>query len=336
MRAEEGASFALFLECAMNKAFVTTGMILLLAALFCGCPSKSKVDQATYLAEVNGQSIAREQFIAELHDSRAGNTEPLPSDPVTWLQVKVAFLDQMVERLLIEQEAVRRQITVTDQDEDDALARMRSDWPKDQFENVLAERQITADHLRQAIRHDLLTGLLAKKAVLPGIDVPEPEVQGYYRMHADEFSRPEQVRARQILVKSEAEAAELLTRILTGGSFVELAREHSISPEADKGGDLGYFGRGQMPLAVENACFALDVHQVSDIIHSQYGYHLFYLESHRSAAVIPLNNARSQIVHKLRDEKSDQAWQRFLADLKSSAQIEINEAVLASIKQEEI
>jgi parvulin-like peptidyl-prolyl isomerase len=285
---------------------------------------------------INGQPITRSLFSSELHARREGNTESLPSDAMTWLQLKAAFLDQMVNRLLLEQEAVRRQVTVVDADVDSALEMIKADWPQGSFESVLADRQISIERFRQEIRHNLLTEMMAKKVVSPNIEITEQDIQSFYRQNPELFSHPEQVRARQILIRTEAEAAEILTRILTGTSFIDMARAHSIAPEAQKGGDLGYFGRGQMPRVVEDACFALDVRQTSDIIKSDYGYHLFFIENRRAAAVTPLNNARAEIVGKLREEKLDAAWPAFIASLKASAQIEINEPMLASIKQDEI
>ncbi len=310
--------------------------LLLIVFIFPACSSKGKKRQSGALATVNGQTITKDDFTRELHASRLGNTEPLPSDPVTWLQLKVAFLDQMVERLLIEQEAARRQIAIVDADVESALDQMKADWPQGSFDDALAERQLSEESLKKAIYQNLLAEQLSKKVVLPGIEVSEEEIHSHYRRNPEQFSRPEQVRARQILVKTEAVAAEILTRILTGENFTAMARQHSIAPEAEKGGDLGYFGRGHMPKVVEDACFALDKRQTSDIIKSQYGYHLFRVEDRRPAAVIPLNTARVQITSELRNEKLDSAWRSFIAKLKTSAQFEINEEQLASIKRDEI
>lgn len=301
-----------------------------------GCKSDQASPKSDVLANINGQKITRGDFVTELHAGRRGNTEPLPSDQVTWLQVKAVFLDQLVQRILIEQEASRRQIVVVEQDVQNVLDQMRADWPEGKFDEAIANKQITEESLKKTITHNLLTDMLSKKVVLPEIEVGENDVRAYYRSNPGEFARPEQVRARQILIRTEAEAAEILTRILTGSDFSEAAKEHSIAPEAGKGGDLGYFGRNQMPKIVEDACFALDSRQTSDIIKSEYGYHLFRVESKRPATVIPMNNARPEIIKKLRGEKLDEAWVSFLEKLKSSAGIEIDEQMLASIKREEI
>lgn len=320
----------------MKKLIIFVILLIMPLAFLFGCDSKKSKSGGSALAVINGQSIDRESFVRLLHQSRAGNTETLPTDPVTWLQLKVAFLDQMIERILIEQEGVRRQIVVVDAEVESALDQMRADWPKGSFDAALADRQLNETILKDALRHNLLTELMAQKVVLPSIEITEEDVRSYYRRSPKEFSRPEQVRCRQILVKTEAQAAEVLTQIVTGASFSDMARAHSIAPEANTGGDLGYFGRGVMPKVVEDACFALDVHQTSDIIKSQYGYHIFRVETRRSAAVIPLNTARTEITRKLKNEKLDNSWQTFIAKLKVSAQIEINEEMLAFIGRDEI
>ena len=318
----------------MLKRFLPLLLVALL--VITGCKSDQASPKSDVLANINGQKITRGDFVTELHTGRRGNTEPLPSDQVTWLQMKAVFLDQLVQRILIEQEASRRQIVVVEQDVQNVLDQMRADWPEGKFDEAIANKQITEESLKKTITHNLLTDMLSKKVVLPEIEVGENDVRAYYRSNPGEFARPEQVRARQILIRTEAEAAEILTRILTGSDFSEAAKEHSIAPEAGKGGDLGYFGRNQMPKIVEDACFALDSRQTSDIIKSEYGYHLFRVESKRPATVIPMNNARPEILKKLRGEKLDEAWVSFLEKLKSSAGIEIDEQMLASIKREEI
>ncbi len=320
----------------MKKLVLTLLLLFCSVILLFGCNKKKDGSTGSALAIVNGQTITRADFIRQLHKSRAGNQEPLPSDPVTWLQLKVAFLDQMVERLLLEQEGVRRQITVMEEEVEAAFDQMRSDWPEGSFDGALKDRQLNEKMLKEALSDNLLTEMMAQKVVLPSIEITEEDIQSYYRRNPKEFSRPEQVHGLQILLKTEAQAAEILTRLVMDGSFSDLARAHSISPEANTGGDLGYFGKGVMPKVVEDACFALDVNQTSDIIKSQYGYHIFRVKDRRPAAVIPLNTARKEIVGKLKNEMLDGAWRTFTTKLKVSAQMDINEELLASVSREEI
>ena len=91
----------------------------------------------------------------------------------------------------------------------------------------------------------------------------------------------QQVRASHILVDDESTAADLKTQVEKGTSFDVLARQHSNCPSKAQGGDLGWFGRGQMVKPFEEAAFALDVGQVSPPVKTQFGYHLIKLTGSR-------------------------------------------------------
>ncbi|MGA1872582.1 MAG: peptidylprolyl isomerase [Thermoplasmatota archaeon] len=83
-----------------------------------------------------------------------------------------------------------------------------------------------------------------------------------------------QIRASHILVKTKAEADKILNRLRAGARFEDLARKHSQCPSGRKGGDLGYFGRGQMVKPFEEAAFSMQKGQISQPVQTQFGYHL--------------------------------------------------------------
>jgi len=90
-----------------------------------------------------------------------------------------------------------------------------------------------------------------------------------------------EMKASHILVKDRALAQELLRRIRTGANFESLAREHSTCPSRSSGGDLGWFGPGKMVPAFESACKGLGVGSISDVVQTQFGYHLIKLTGRR-------------------------------------------------------
>ena len=90
-----------------------------------------------------------------------------------------------------------------------------------------------------------------------------------------------ELKASHILVKDRALAQELLRRIRTGANFESLAREHSTCPSRSSGGDLGWFGPGKMVAAFESACKSLGVGSISDVVQTQFGYHLIKLTGRR-------------------------------------------------------
>jgi peptidyl-prolyl cis-trans isomerase C len=92
---------------------------------------------------------------------------------------------------------------------------------------------------------------------------------------------PNEVRASHILVKIEAEACNILDQIKTGSDFAELAKAHSECPSKRKGGDLGYFSKGQMVKEFEEAAFGMQRGQVSEPVQTQFGYHIIKVTDSR-------------------------------------------------------
>ena len=149
---------------------------------------------------------------------------------------------------------------------------------KSQFGN---NDQIFAQYLRQygideaRLREEIvLTYVLNRLAVL-GVTVTEEETREFFEANKDELVR---VRARHILVDTEEEAREILAQLQAGEDFAALAQEYSQDGSAASGGDLGFFGKGQMVQPFEDAAFALAEGEISDVVQSQFGYHLIKLE----------------------------------------------------------
>lgn len=142
---------------------------------------------------------------------------------------------------------------------------------------------------------------------LKQVVVNEDAVQSYYQEHADAYVSPEQRRARHILFKAaedetaesraakKAAAEKVLAQVKAGGDFAALARQFSEDASKDKGGDLGFFGRGQMVASFENSVFALKAGEVSGVIETPFGYHIVKLEEIRPAATRSFAEASASI-----------------------------------------
>jgi peptidyl-prolyl cis-trans isomerase D len=149
------------------------------------------------------------------------------------------------------------------------------------------------------------------------VQIPDADVAAYYDDHKDDrFTQPEQVHARHLLVKVDPAATDdekgvarkiaqgYLDKIRAGGDFAALAKQHSDDPaSAVKGGDLGFFGRGEMTPAFEAAAFALQPGEVSDIVETPFGFHVIRVEEHRPGGPQSLESVRDQIVKTLQNER---------------------------------
>jgi peptidyl-prolyl cis-trans isomerase D len=147
------------------------------------------------------------------------------------------------------------------------------------------------------------------------VSVPPSDIERYYNGNIQQYQTPEQVKASHILLKTDGKdeatvrkkAEEVLKGVNSGGDFAALARKYS-EDEGSKanGGDLDYFGRGRMVPEFENVAFTLAPGQVSDLVKSQFGFHIIKVIDKRPGATTPLDQVRSQIQDQLSLQQADQ------------------------------
>ena len=128
------------------------------------------------------------------------------------------------------------------------------------------------------------------------------------------------------------EAKSLLDQIRKGASFEDLAKSHGRSPDARTGGDLGWFARGTMPKVFDEACFSLKPGQVSGIVQSSYGYHLFKLLGRRAPKKRGLDEVQKEVIRRAFLEKKAQAERQLLEQVRKSSKVQINEAALQLLR----
>ena len=146
------------------------------------------------------------------------------------------------------------------------------------------------------------------------IQVTPDEVQRFYNQNIDRYRTPEQVRASHILLKTEgkdeakvrAEAEDVLKQVKAGGDFAALAKKYSEDTSKENGGDLDYFGKGKMVPEFEEAAFKLKVGETSDLVKSQFGFHIIKVTDHKQEETRPLDAVRTEIQQQLLTEKSNQ------------------------------
>jgi peptidyl-prolyl cis-trans isomerase C len=116
-------------------------------------------------------------------------------------------------------------------------------------------------------------------------------------------------------------AEDLLKQIKGGADFADLAKKNSSCPSAAKGGDLDWFGKGRMVPEFDKAAFAMKVGEVSDIVETQFGYHIIKLTARRAAGTMSFEDAKPDIMEFLKQTKQKQFYDEYLAALTKSANI---------------
>lgn len=170
---------------------------------------------------------------------------------------------------------------------------------------------------------DLMEKLVIEKylaQVTQDVTVDDEEVRRYYELHKSEFFLPERVQVSQILLPTEAEAVETWENLRSASEeeFRVAARTKSIGPEAAHGGEMGVFQKGQLPQEMEAAVFSLAEGEVSSVIESSYGFHIFRLDKKFESEWLSLAEASASISRLLLDLKIKQAIRLHLQSLEGS------------------
>lgn len=283
------------------KLIVTS---LAAAALFgCqgGAPKQESKKEGKVLAEVNGAGITTGDFTREVKN--------LPEYLKTMAESpegRKEMLDTMVIRELILQQAAKDGI----------------------------DKGADIEEKLQDLKKRLVVETFLKKKVEADAKVSDADLQKFYEQNKDKFKSGDQIKASHILVKTEKEAKDVQAQLKAGGKFDDLAKKFSTDSSAAKGGDLGWFGKGSMVPAFEKAALALKEGQVSDIVKTDFGFHIIKLTGKRAAGVRPFEEVKEQIKGAIMPQKQQEVFQKIKEDLKKSAKITIKEDVLKEMGAE--
>lgn len=232
------------------------------------------------------------------------------------------LLAKMLRDELIKQGAQKYDIKVTDEEVAAELDEIKEQFGSDaSLQQALTQYGMTLDSLRDQIRTSLLLDAIATRDVA----VSEDELKEYYEEHKDDFKELEQVKARHILVEDETAARDIEKELAEGADFAELAKAKSEDPGSkDKGGDLGYFGRGVMDPAFEKAAFSLKIGETSAPVKSSFGYHIIRVEDKKPEKTPAFEEVRKDVETRVKRDKAEPA-SVVISELKDAAQIKVND-----------
>jgi peptidyl-prolyl cis-trans isomerase C len=309
----------------INRLRLLSLFVLFLLSVSAGCNSEPVVEKVTPLIRINDQEISKAEFLTAFEKSLQKDQ---PLSGVEREELQRSFLVQLIDRELIHGEARRLNISISEAELETALQGYRQDYPESSFETMLKERGLTLAFWREELKESLIMEKLLDQAVYSRVTITDMEVAAYFKDNHDQFDRPTQVRARQIVVAEEAEGQKVLNLLRQGQPFAEVAAEYSLSPDAQQGGDLGFFGRGEMPPEFDEIVFDLPVSRLSKLVKSEYGYHIFMVEEKRNAARLSKQEATAEIMSILEALKKEEVYLGWLQEMRARAEIAVDWAQL--------
>jgi peptidyl-prolyl cis-trans isomerase C len=287
------------------------------------------------LARVNGEAVNKAEFDRALSALEARNGGPVPAEQRDRILRQV--LDQIVEYKLLIQESRSRKIAAPDTEVDERMKQIQAQFPtEDAFKQMLTSRKTTIDQVRSDIRQDITVQKLIADAIADKVAVKPEQVTDFYAKNPDQFKQPERVRASHILIMvakdsdaaaktaARTKAADILKDVKAGKDFAALAKQHSQDPgSAPNGGDLGFFQQGQMVGPFNDVAFKLAPGQVSDLVETEFGFHIIKVAEKQGPRSVPLDEVRPQLEQYLERMNREQQTDAFVNGLKTKGKIEI-------------
>lgn len=268
-------------------------------SLLAGCTSNA---QGGDIASVNGQKVSRTEFDTKLEAGPQARQ----------------VLTSMVQGMLIDQYAKDKNITVPDADIQKKEDEIKAKYPPGQFEQILKQQSLTEADVKNILRQQLII----EKAVGASVVITDKQIKDYLDKNHATLDKPQQVRARHILVADLKTANAVEAQLKAGAKFEDLAKKYSTDPSSkDKGGELGFFQKGQMVPAFQDASYAQKIGVVGPPVKSPFGYHIIQVEERKPATVATLATSHDSIRDTLKQQQEQTQIPQFLQSLRSKANI---------------
>jgi peptidyl-prolyl cis-trans isomerase C len=307
--------------------------LILVSALAWAAEEKALGDK---VAVVNGVTISKDMYDRELNffvKRAAQGGQQIPDGQMA--QMKNEVLESLIDRELLFQESKKKGIKVKTEAVSDQLQKIQQRYPnKEEFEKLLSNMGLTESDVQAQIERGMAIQELIDKEVTEKIKVSDEETKAFYDKNPQLFQQPEQIKASHILIKVQADApadqkAEarkkieaVQQKVKKGEDFATLAKTYSEGPSGPKGGDLGYFRRGQMVKPFEDAAFSLKPDETSEIVETQFGYHLIKVSDKKPAKKMTYAEVKDRLNEHLKKQKTDSEVNVYIETLRKDAKIE--------------
>ncbi|HUS88621.1 MAG TPA: peptidylprolyl isomerase [Desulfosporosinus sp.] len=305
----------------MRKSRV--GIILGVLALMLVTTGCSSLVGGKWAVKVNGESILIKDYDVRVADAqktyeKQGMKFDTEEGKAALPQIKSQLLDRMIEGKLIAQEVKNQKLDPEDakvKEQEEIIKKIIGD--EDKFQDTLKQQGMTEVELKNFLAvYEKVTGDIK--------EISDTDAKAFFDKNLANYSQPESVKARHILVKTEDEAKAIIVQLKAGADFVQLAKDKSTEDGAkDSGGDLGKFTKGKMVPEFDTAVFAQKVGTFSaDPVKTEFGYHIILVEAHTPAVAPDFEKLKAQVKEDALNTAKDTKFQTYFDDLRNKAKTE--------------
>ncbi|MGB9716654.1 MAG: peptidylprolyl isomerase [Thermodesulfovibrionales bacterium] len=277
-------------------------VFLFIVSLLFACTKKEEKN-ASYLAKVGNTIITEADLEREIK-----NLPDFVQKMFEGASGRQRFLDELIKREILYQEALKKGL-----DKDPVYQRKLEDFKKMN-----------------------MVGLLLEKEIETKTKISDKEVRDYYEQHKEDFAPVSQVRLSHIVTNKEEDAQKILERLKKGEDFAMVAKKDSIDTvSAKKGGDLGFFSRGDIPQEFRTIAVRMKTGEVSDPIKTKSGYEIIKVTDKKVGQVIEFEKIKNLISQNLLAEKQKESFDSYIEGLRKKYKVEINKEALSKLAPSE-
>ena len=311
---------------------------VVIAALVIGCAISGSAASSKFAAKVNGVGIKTKTLDAAvsnfIENQKAFGVEVKEEEKA---KLREGILEQLISAELLYQESKKAKLGDLKEKTEERFGEIKKGFAsEDEFKKLLEDRGISENDLREDIKKGVHIDTFLEKDLYSSVVISDQEKKEEYEKNKDKLSLPEQVKASHILIRFKDDASDedkkdamakiedLRKRAVSGEDFAELAKENSEDGSAPQGGDLRYFRRGMMVPQFEAVAFSLDAGKISDVVETQFGYHIIKVLDKKAARKLSYQEVEADMTRFLIGQKRGAALEEFVAGLKKNAKIEMD------------
>jgi foldase protein PrsA len=269
------------------------------------------------LAVVFGAAFSKNDAVAMVEG------EPINKDDLYNILVKqygTSTLGYLIDNKIVELEADKENIKISDKEIDEEMKVYIDSYGGEKaFNSILEQSGIS----QADIETDIVNYLKIKKLLESKIDITDEEMKTYFEENKESYNEAEQVEASHILVADEATAKEVKEKLTAGEDFASLAKEYSTdTSNAESGGELGFFAKGEMATEFENAAFSMNIGDISEPIQTDFGYHIIKVTDKKEAKEAVYEDHKEEIKQTLFDQEVQTEYTTWITEKREKLDIE--------------
>ena len=308
-----------------KKFFISTLLLagVVISAAGCNSSRTEELPSSIVVAVVNGRSVNGDEFLKAYDSFKKSSKLADPKGGKLERMLRVGVLNSLIDQILLHEEAKKSGVMIPSEVRDETAEELLRGFSPARLKNVLRTEEQSFDEWKDKLMKNMVIEKLIRSKITPMISIPDSEVKKHYREHPEEFNVPARVRAYHIMLLTLSEADEVRSELLEGADFSATARKYSKSPDAVDGGDLGIFAKGQMPKEFDDILFTLKRKEISKVVESPYGFHIFKVLKRFKPTKMTYADASVKIQKEMFNTQMENRFKEWLQDVRKNSEIKV-------------